>query len=112
MENLKLQVIESDSINLSLQISDERRDQISEVLESVFTESAEAEDRMRITSLAQRAADRLGELTANELFFLGLQIGQVIERHHMMQMQTQPTEEQLQAMLMQAGLGGTQIGEA
>jgi hypothetical protein len=30
----------------------------------------------------------------------------------MMQMQTQPTEEQLQAMLMQAGLGGTQIGEA
>jgi hypothetical protein len=85
MEKLSIEVTDSPRINSALGISSERSVEIAESIASVIDEIIEAgperEEPVRITDFAKRAIDKIQPQTANELFYIGVKFGEIVEQN-------------------------------
>lgn len=86
MKNLLITTVESSNISKALQISEERAtamsDKIAEAIDDML-ESKEESSLARITDLAKLAIDKIQPQTSNELFWIGVKFGEIVEQNSM-----------------------------
>lgn len=86
MKNLLITTVESSNISKALQISEERAmamsDKIAEAIDDMI-ESKEKSGQARITDLAKLAIDKIQPQNANELFWIGVKFGEIVEQNSM-----------------------------
>ena len=97
MEKLKITSVENGNISQALGISEERFNEMLQVMEQEFTN----EESTRVTDAAVRIVERL-EPNANELFYVGVMIGEIVERQSMVQSLLPSPEEMLNSILRSA----------
>lgn len=86
MKNLTITTNDSSSLWKSLGMTIDRTEEIHSVFVKEFNtafDQAQAGKKIRMTDIAKRVIDQLNP-TANELFFIGVKMGEVIERQAMM----------------------------
>ena len=101
MENLTITTNDSSDLSKSLSITADRTEEIYSVFEKEFDtafESSQADEPIRMTDLAKRIIDRLNP-TANELFFIGVKMGEVVERQAIAREMMASQEEALSSIL-------------
>ena len=76
MKPLKIQTVDSGNIAQALQISEERFNELLAILE----EEMAGDSTTRVTDVAQRVVER-ARPNQNELFYIGLMFGEIVERH-------------------------------
>lgn len=86
MANLTITTNDSSDLLESLGMTTDRTEEIYSVFEKEFNtafDQARVDKPVRMTDLAKRIIDQLNP-TANELFFIGVKMGEVVERQAMM----------------------------
>lgn len=96
MEKIRIQTTESSNISQALGISEERFNQMIEIIESEFNSEGE---EGRLTDVAKRAIDKLNP-NLNELFYIGIMFGEVVERNG--QTRPGPTPEEIMSALFRS----------
>lgn len=99
MEKLSIQVSDSGNIATALGISDARMDEIQQAFESAFDKGFEEKaPSIRMTDLAKAVIDTLAP-NPNELFFIGVKMGEMVERQAMIR-ELMPSPEDLLGSLL------------
>ena len=86
MKNLTITTNDSSSLWKSLGMTIDRTEEIHSVFVKEFNtafDQAQVDKPVRMADLAKRIIDQLNP-TANELFFIGVKMGEVVERQAMM----------------------------
>lgn len=107
MENLSIQTSDSGNIATALGISDARLEEIQAAFEKAFDAGFDGKrPSIRMTDLAQEVVNTLSP-NSNELFFIGVKMGEMVERQAMIREMMPSAEDMLGSLL-----GGMPKGEA
>lgn len=101
MENLSISTKDAGEIMVALGISESRADEIYQAFESEFDKAMSPEngkESIRMTDLAKIIIDTV-KPNANELFFIGVKMGEIVERQHIARSMMPDPEEMLSALL-------------
>jgi len=96
MEKLSIQTLDQPNITQALGISEERFSQMIDTLQSEFENEGE---HGRLTDVAKRAIDKINP-NLNELFYIGIMFGQIVEINS--QAWSGPTPEEIMSALFRS----------
>lgn len=112
MKNLLITTVESSNISKALQISEERAmamsDKIAEAIDDMIESREKDSDSARITDLAKLAIDKIQPQNANELFWIGVKFGEIVEQNsthsamHAMLEAIKPSESDLARSILRS----------